>query len=306
MSKPTKPNRSAMTMIEIMISIGIFAAFTTVAMSSMLDLRHFIANTTDHDVLVEQSATFNRLLGRDLINTGWYYNNIALGTPEPLTPMILRNGVSYPTAPATGGTISRGSGILAQNTDDELFFLKLRSECALGSSPSANVPEVVDFNEPPVSLDDYVHGVPVSSLIFNTTYNPGVVPTPPPLDNAWESNRTGLTWDENANPDNLRIYRYRLDKSEGRMVAGQAVGTLSRLYRNALEISRTGEWIVDRDFSSDVTSLTFDTNLTDPTLANNHVRVRVVFARQPPNAPAVVNRTFQAVYAMRSMTSPGN
>ncbi len=193
------------------------------------------------------------------------------------------------------------------------------------------------------SLDQFLTAKSANNLIVNEEWSPGIdEDLEPYVWPVFESGKAALTFDQNrclASPANSpRLYRYIV-----RAIPGTTNGRMVRQYSNgpglsyaaipthAVLLTHSGAtitppaitntpnpWIDDVILSDNIKAtndprfptlvgtpgLRFDTNLTDPSLSPNQVRITVMLVRTPVNSNdgTVVRRVIQTSVAMRSIT----
>jgi hypothetical protein len=154
----------------------------------------------------------------------------------------------------------------------------------------------VDENTKPVDFEHYKDATPTPFMIMNPNY---VADPQWYVAAVWESANTGLNFDQNQDPAQLRHYLYVIEKnSRGR-------NSLTRKYLNGYTgpQPKPSEWILDAELIEGVEDATFSTYLEDPMLNENQVRISLQMKRDPNNvgATATVSRTIDLTVAMRSI-----
>ncbi len=260
-------SRLALTLIEVVISIAILATLLVAVIEASLSVRSF---TDQHENLLDLEMEGRQILNQvssDLSNTTWFNH----GTALPVAP------------PDTFG--------------NRIEFLRIRNV-----SPGSTATGIsrVDFTRPAARMQDWKDPLllpAVTGLVVDEDYvtnGPGTLVNP-----VWETTalRSGdaLTFDENRDLLNLRIYVYRVEPtSSGR-------GTLRRYYR---EGSATGPLVRDThlgDLGRNVYSFS-------ARVEGQRVILALELRRNPPGA-AVVPGTpvtpqvshFETIIAMRSI-----
>lgn len=281
-----KAMRRAMTMVEVIISITLFSAVMVAVLQTMLSTTNYVEFDASRTDLQTESMQFQNVVINDFANAAWFYpfdedddcsavDPVSKARLPPLYPFVSTDRAS-------------------------IEFLKLRSSLVVANSPAAERYSFTNFREPdtqPVDFSRYVDAVPTPLMVMNPDYiaDPQWFVAP-----AWESNRTGLSFDENQNPELLRHYLY--------VVEADQTGTrnLVRKYLNGYAGSqpKVEDWLFDEILLRDVATVEFATILEDANLNENQVKVSVFLERRPQGSASTgvtVKRRIDFTAAMRSI-----
>ena len=280
-----------MSLVEIVIAMAIFAAFLVVVVQSMLSLRGLTDFSQRQDDLERESRRILQTLSDDLTNSAWFYKP-DVNTVTGVTTMV-------PVYPLVAKSIDPLASF-----GDTLEFVKLRTERSVAATPATLRTEHVNFADTlikPVAMADYWQGPAVRSLVLNEDFgkalNTGDAAYPYRntfVAAVWESDRSNLTFLENADETNLRRYRYVVTTN-----ALTGTGTLVRQYKNASEAVYSGEETI----AENVFELKFDSSATWKTLNRNQLHVSFILERPAQPGTARVRRKVDATIAMRSITN---
>lgn len=260
--------RLALTLMEVIISIGLFATLLVAVLETAMAVRSV---TDQHENLLDLDQEGRQILAqvtRDLSNTTW------------LHPV---GGGRYPiTVPNDFGT--------------GIEFMRIRS--AQPGSLGSGIAQV-DFSQRTAAMQDWkVPNLlsPVSGLVVNENYVTNVGNLVMPV---WETtaarSANNLTFEQNRTVDNLRIYVYRVEPT------ARGRGTLRRYYR---EGDPDGALVRDPTLG-DVGSNIFAFSAVP---SGQSITVILELRRNPPGPPpppgtAVTPQVsrFQTSIAMRSL-----
>ena len=278
--------RAGLSLLEVVIAMAIFAVFLVGAMEAMSSMRSLATVYERTDDQEREGRRILRTFTNDLSNSAWLF-----------TADYDSRAPAYPT-------VTRGG---SQAYGDAIEFVKLRTERTLSNDPRGLHVERVNFADPggkPVRFSDYHHAPAVKSLVLNTTYQEsrkeGVAATylnDVYVATVWESGQGSQTFQQNADPRGIRVYRY-----EVRVSQRTGLGELVRLYRN----QAAAPWQVTDVLSEHVLEFEvelFDTPGTAAGLNMNQVRFRLVLERPGDAGTARTRRAIEAVVAMRSITT---
>ena len=264
--------RRAMSLLEIIIATGIFAAMVVMLMESLMNMRSLAATVTDADILEEQAANAKRALSRDFSNSGWFYclpgangrkfyPQIHLSqvktwqksdiVPKPSVTVPLYNATTHLMVDTT----FTASVNLNQATilGDAIVFTRLQPEGQpLSDTPAPVSAAIVNFDaQNPLRLDQYAHARAVQSLVINPTADEQSELTSA----LWETTPTtataGLEAADLFNDNKVRLFAYRVipDPTTGR-------GQLIRFYSNPGSDRGTPDgWIQDTVIATDVVAM---------------------------------------------------
>jgi prepilin-type N-terminal cleavage/methylation domain-containing protein len=200
---------------------------------------------------------------------------------------------------------------------DVLYFIRIRANSDIVPvSAASSAVNNVSFRSAPTPLS----AIASAPFIENVVFNPGKFTDPnllfqPATSVVWESGVGGLSWAQNADPLNLRICRYYLEpdrNSYDRKMGFCLTGILKVSYADAVALSPSfglpmatnnnlWPWGGDREICRDVESLVFDTSFTDPMLSGDQVRVKIGFLRRHELTGALIRRTYERIFVMRSI-----
>lgn len=269
-------SRYAMSLMEVVISIVIFATLLVAVLETALSVRRF---TDQHENLLDLEQEGRQILDQltgDLSNTTW-----------------MRTGLTYPK-------------VVADDFGTTIEFLRIR-----GVSPGSTDSGIArfDFSAPAARMQEWKEPLKLSAvpgLVVNESFRtngPTNLAGP-----AWETAGTKgetvvdrnrpLSFSDNNKIENLRIYVYRVE------LCASGRGTLRRFYREGVA---NGPLIRDselNDLGRNIYSLT-------ARLTGQRIIVSLELRRNQPGAPAVpvpgvvppppqVSR-FETVIAMRSI-----
>jgi prepilin-type N-terminal cleavage/methylation domain-containing protein len=272
----TMPHRRAFTMLEMLIALALMATFMVAVMECLISLQRYAdLDERTYDLDVEGKLLLTQL-SNDFANAAWFQEVDADGNWNLIYPQITKGA-----ADSTWG--------------DEIVFMKLRTERLTADQPESIKTEHVNFDsdeDKPARMGDYAKAQPIYSLILNPDYQAG---QPDFVSPSWEAAKTGLSYKENLDKENLRQYSYqvRADPVTGR-------GILVRAYRTGT----TEPWLVDRELGGNVTRLTIDTFKTRKNLNPNQIHISIQLLRDNQiEGQARTQRTVEATFALRSTTS---
>lgn len=313
--------RKGMSLLEMVIAMSMLLVVVGLAMNALLDTKGLAKNIDDDESLEDDIRLFKQTVGGDLANTGWFFSGtVTTPNPVPTYPQVhfsYRNSsldVASPQPNASSlipslyedgrvvGLTSTRPGILSA---DVLYFIKIKSSSTVSANPSMQRVDQINFKaQSSVSLDQFAAAPPALNLVFNSI--PGAV-FQPLVSPVWESNLNGLTWAQNAQPENLRIYRYYVVPD---IATGYRTGILMKSYANAGNATVTANnndwaWMDEGEICHDIKSLTFDTYLTDPLLAQDQIRVKAVFLREGTHVGLVKTDDSSAQFSRRERTFEG-
>jgi type II secretory pathway pseudopilin PulG len=266
--------RIGMTLIEVVIAMAIFITFLVGALEAMVSMRNLATLHERTEDLENEGKKIVRTFTNDIANSAWFYYK-----PDANTR----------TAVYT------------------LEFVKLRTERSVSSDPQNLHVEHINFDDSttkPVRFSNYHNATAVNSLVLNTSYLGTISATDSNtflndtyVAAVWESASAAQTFIQNANKDNVRVYRYDVQVSQS-----TGLGSLRRMYRN----QTGGTWQVAEILSEHI--LEFEVDLYNSSgsaagLNMNQIRLRFVLERPGANGVARSRRSVEAVIAMRSITN---
>ena len=290
MRSPINRLRNGMTLIEVVIAMAIFITFLVGALEAMVSMRNLATLHERTEDLENEGKKIVRTFTNDVANSAWFYE-AGFNTRTAIYPAV--------TKAATGAY------------GDILEFVKLRTERSMSSDPQNLHVEHVNFDDSttkPVRFSNYHNATAVNSLVLNETYLQAVVNgTESTYLNdtfvaaVWESPSAAQTFIQNANKNNVRVYRYDVAVSPQ-----TGLGSLRRMYRNPTTGTTTSTWQVAEILSDHI--LEFEVDLYNSSgsaagLNMNQIRLRFVLERPGANGVARSRRAVEAVIAMRSITN---
>ena len=286
MRNPISPPRNGMTMIEVVIAMAIFITFLVGALEAMVSMRNLATLHERTEDLENEGKKIVRTFTNDIANSAWFYE-AGFNTRTAVYPAV--------TKAATGAY------------GDILEFVKLRTERSVNSDPQNLHVEHVNFDDSttkPVRFSNYHNATAVNSLVLNETYLQAVVSgnestylNDTYVAAVWESASAAQTFIQNANKNNVRVYRYDVAVSPQ-----TGLGSLRRMYRN----QTGGAWQVADILSDNILEFEvdlYDTSSSAAGLNMNQIRLRFVLERPGANGVARSRRVVETIVAMRSITN---
>jgi Tfp pilus assembly protein PilW len=279
--------RIGMTLIEVVIAMAIFITFLVGALEAMVSMRNLATLHERTEDLENEGKKIVRTFTNDIANSAWFYYKPDANTRTAVYPAV--------TKAVTGAY------------GDTLEFVKLRTERSVSSDPQNLHVEHINFDDSttkPVRFSNYHNATAVNSLVLNTSYLGTISATDSNtflndtyVAAVWESASAAQTFIQNANKDNVRVYRYDVQVSQS-----TGLGSLRRMYRN----QTGGTWQVAEILSEHI--LEFEVDLYNSSgsaagLNMNQIRLRFVLERPGANGVARSRRSVEAVIAMRSITN---
>lgn len=281
----TVPTRSALSLLEILISLAVFATFLIAALESMSSMRNFTNTHERVEDLENESKRILRTVTNDFANSAWFFQMTAMNTSQPRFPVVFKQA---------------STGAYA----DAIEFVKLRTERSLNTNAADLRVEHVNFAnlaDRPVPFSNYHQAKPVYSLVLNERYLDPKLPGDSTtwmndvyVAAVWESAQSSQSFSDNADPTKIRVYRYEVQVSPD-----TGYGRLVRLYRN----SATGPWIEAEVLSENVLEFEVDRFDTRPGLNMNQISFRLVLERLDTGSAARARRVVETTVAMRSITN---
>lgn len=281
----TMPTRTALSLVEIIISMAIFATFLVAALESMSGMRNFTSTHERVEDLENESKRILRTVTNDFANSAWFFQMTAVNTSQPRFPVVFKQA---------------DTGAYA----DAIEFVKLRTERSLNTDATDLRVEHVNFANPadrPVPFSSYHQAKPVYSLVLNERYLDPKLPGDATtwmndvyVSAVWESAQPAQTFSDNADPAKIRVYRYEVQLSPD-----TGYGRLVRLYRN----SATAPWTEAEVLSENVLEFEVDRFDTRPGLNMNQIGFRLVLERRDAGNAARARRVVETTVAMRSITN---
>lgn len=253
--------RTALSLLEMMIAVTLFAALMIAVTETAISVRGFASQHEDLIELEQEGRTILRQVVADLSNSGRFSASGINNLPYVTTP-----------SDATFG--------------NEVWFLRIRS---VPSSSSAVGVAHIDFRARISAMDEWktprnaVPGLIADEDFVNNGPTRLVTPVWEPIGSRVDQ---PLTYDDNANPQNLRIYCYRVEPS----ASGR--GALRRYFREGA----SAPWQLDTtlgDLGTHIYSF-----VVEPPV-NQRVRISLELRKDVPGRGRAVRR-FEAVAAMRS------
>jgi prepilin-type N-terminal cleavage/methylation domain-containing protein len=284
------PQRQGLSLLEVVIAISLFS----LVMVAVLQATISTTNYADFDTArSNQQADTIRLQNRilnDFANAAWFYQFDFLAMKLAVDPATNRRIPLFPAINSDGTTIE---------------FIKLRSSLKTDSNPANERYTYTNFRSNasrPVDFNRYVDAFPTPFMVVNKDYvaDPQWFVAP-----VWESDRAGLTFSENLDPDNLRHYLYVVEPNS------RGTKSLVRKYRNGFTDASTGSpsaWAHDEVLIDEVKEVrfeVFDPDKTNQTLTENQVRFIIVLEHEgqgmTANTGAKILRRIDFTAAMRSI-----
>lgn len=205
--------RRALTILECMIALSIFFALLTSLLQAAVSMQRY----GDQKAVESNASTdIDRAIAQmtdDLGNAAWF-SPLVLSDPanassllqfdtQPILPAIYPSGTSTGTPSLSTPAAPRTPYFM------ELWFVRLRTERILATSPLLVATENINFNNTSltaIAMSNFWQkdSLPnVFSLIANddATVAPFIGPV-------WETSLSGLTFKQNADPGYLRQYQY--------------------------------------------------------------------------------------------------
>jgi type II secretory pathway pseudopilin PulG len=336
-------SRRAFSLLEVVVSLGIFAALMVGITEALIATRNFAGEDEIRNDLELEGLRLVREMSADFGNSAWFLN-----PPSPSFPNEPEPAVSTPqTYPNVGkGPVATGLGTTAWG--DQIDFVKLRLKDGIWNSPNAlrNASTSARFNmstTDAVGMQDIFGAPTLISLVSNPDWLPGAPKTTPFVWPVFESAVAPLTYAENASfataGRSPRLYRYILraqpNGRNGRLVRqysngpGPNYGAIPE-YPTHIEDVQGGTvdpppvsnspnpWVDDVILTDNIKAtndpdfpdlvgtpgVRFDTFLTDQSIRNNEIRIRLILVRRPQSDDTGVRfkRTIQTSIAMRSVT----
>lgn len=281
-----------MTMVEVIIALTLFSVVMVAVLQTMLSTTNYVEFDAARTDLETESMQFQNGVTNDMANAAWFYRFNPLEDRSYTDPITKARVPMYPFVSTDRGSIE---------------FLKLRSSLTVANAPAEERYSFTNFRSPttqPVDFSKYVDAVPTSLMVMNPDYisDPQWF-----VASAWESNRIGLTFDENQDPELLRHYLY--------VVEADQTGTrnLVRKYLNGYSGAqpKPEDWTFDEILIRDVTTVQFATSkdsaggsVADENLNENQIKISVFLERKPQGSAATgvtVKRQIDFTVAMRSI-----
>jgi type II secretory pathway pseudopilin PulG len=284
-------SRIALTLLEVIISIALFATLMVAVIESTISTQSYFNFHERVDDLESEGRTILRQISSDLSNSTWFNSNELPVVKKETLPFKDLNGVE------------RNYRV------DQLMFLKLRTERSVDPDPNTLRVERVSFKDAPTPLDQYATAPAIYSLVLNDAFING-------NDNfvsaVWEAKDAGLSFADNSTRDKLRHFRYMIGVNPS-----TGLGELRRQYVNGLPDSsqwwQSTNWLptfADTDatarWGSHIVSLEFttwdDVDTNGKRLVNrNQIGVKLVLQSYGSNRSASTTREFSTTIAMRSL-----
>jgi hypothetical protein len=282
-------NRLALTLMEIIISIALFATLMVAVIESSISTQSYFNFHERVDDLETEGRTILRLISSDLSNSTWFNS----------TEMPVVEKATLPFKDIGGNTVTYRV--------DQIMFLKLRTERSLDDNPANLQVERVTFKDAPTPMSQYATAPVIYSLILNEDF----------VDNGnnnfvsavWESSKiqsgTGLSYADNNDRTNLRHYRYCIGVNQR-----TGLGEFRREFVNGMPDAanwwQSSNWQRDTALGSHVVSLEFtlwtdvDANGKRP-VNRNQIGVKLILQSNGTERSASTRREFSTTIAMRSI-----
>ncbi len=278
------PTRRGMTMMEVLISLLLFGVVMVAVLQSMLSTTSYVEFDASRTDLETDAMTLQNRVINDFANAAWFYRFDPLEDRSWTNPTTKERDPMYPLVNSDRTTIE---------------FLKLRTSVSVKDSPFDERYAFTNFREnstEPVDFTKYADAIPTPLMVMNLDYR-----ADPQwfVASVWESNKVGLTFDENQDPTLLRHYLYTVE--------ADATGTrnLVRKYLNGYTgTPNPADWLLDEILIREVSKVEFSTFLEDKDLNENQIKISVFLERKPQGGAVtgvVVKRQLNVVAAMRSI-----
>jgi hypothetical protein len=254
-------SRRALSLVEVMIALVLFSALMIAVIETAINVRGFSDQHEDLLELEQEGRAIINQVTNDLSNSGWFSAAGIDTLPHITTP-----------SDATFG--------------NEVWFLRIR---AVGPTSSATGIAHFDFNTPSARMDEWKTPLnTVAGLVADENFvNNGPTRLVTPV---WEPTAShindALSYDDNHDPEKLRIYCYRVEP------AASGRGTLRRYYREGW----SSPWQLDAAVG-DIGSHIYSFVVEQP--RNQRVRLSLELRKDASDHGRAVRR-FEAVAAMRS------
>lgn len=310
------------SLMEVIISLGIFAALMVGIMQALISTRNFVGEDEIRNDLDLEALRILRELSADIGNSAWYLNppnDVANpNSPEPL----LDTPTTYPNVGKGPIAVDRGTTAWG----DQIDFVKLRMKDGTWLSPfeMRNDPvlkaKVNLTQNAAAGMNDIFEAPTLTTLVANPNWKPGDDDSIAFVWPVFEAAVAPLTYEENysfSTPGRSpRLYRYIV-----RALPGTRNGRLVRQYSNGpgtnyaaigehpVQITGIDDFVVppavvagpnpwvddivltdnvkatdDPDYPELVGTpgIRFDTFLTDSSVTINEVRIRIMLVRPGP------------------------
>lgn len=310
------------SLMEVIISLGIFAALMVGIMQALISTRSFVGEDEIRNDLDLEALRILREISADIGNSAWYLNppNEAAypNSPEPL----LDTPTTYPNVGKGPIAVDRGTTAWG----DQIDFVKLRMKDGTWLSPfeMRNDPvlkaKVNLTKDAAAGMNDIFEAPTLTTLVANPNWKPGDDDSIAFVWPVFEAAVAPLTYEENysfSTPGRSpRLYRYIVraqpGTSNGRLVRQYSNGpgtNYAAIAEHPVQMNRIDEfitppavvagpnpWVDDIILTDNVKAtddpdypdlvgtpgLRFDTFLTDPSVTINEVRVRIILVRPGP------------------------
>jgi hypothetical protein len=264
--------RAGFTLLELSIATCVFVVLLAGLLQVAISLREFVDyDSVAHDLDLEGKRLLKEI-SNDLSNSARMY-----------VGGLTKYPVLYKTP------------VDAKTNWDELEFVRLRTERTISAIPRQRSFATVNFGDdnPPIPFSRYVEAKPVNSLVLDPDATLGAE-LDQIADVAWETDKSGLNFEANANPENVRVFRYELedDLQTGR----------KKLYRKYKNPGDT-EWSIDMELAANIVSFTVDMAESMPSLAANEVHISISFQRSGSASDTKMARSFEGTIALRNLSS---
>ncbi len=217
---PRRTRRSAFSLVEMVIALGVFTVTMTLVLSSLTNLTSYSTQESAQTDMVIRGREAARLITNDLANSSWLYDynsttHQMISTPmpnalgytppspyanNPLLPWVWIDGTNYNDMVGTtsNGVTSWANQVSAISATanpawekDVLEYVKVRTSDRIAYSPLDERYEAI-LNQPGVTvttLDQFQTGVPTPFMIVNDNYPAAATNNDIFVSHVWEAGR---------------------------------------------------------------------------------------------------------------------
>lgn len=329
------------SLLEVVVSLSIFVVLMVGITQALISTRNFVGEDQLRNDLELESLRLTREFTADLGNAAWFQNPPGESFPNQANPMT-DSPVTFPNVGK--GTTNQGTTAWGDQLDFVKLRMKegtwnSAQETRYGStSARLNL-----TSTSAVSMTSIFEAPTMVSLVSNPDWVPGSPKTTPFVWPVFEAAVAPLTFTENNSFNTAgrspRLYRYIVRAAPGSLRNGRLVRQYSNgpgpnysaIPEYSQQITGTGgmvvppavttgvnPWVDDVVLTDNVKAtddpdypdlvgtpgIRFDTFLTDPSVKNNEIRIRLILVRIPDTDHAGVRlrRVIQTSVAMRSVT----
>lgn len=332
--------RSGFTVLEVMISIGIFVVVMSLVMDTLTTMTGYTTQESAQTDMTVRGRQATLQITNDIANSAWFYaydstlhqyiltpypaNSVGWTPPlpyqnNPLLPYV------WPDTTTTGGIPNAGT-IYEKDT---LEYTKIRTSDAIAASPLNEHYSSTAFYtngslNPFTTLDNFATAPPSPLLILNDAYpgssvaHPGAPgPNDIYISHVWESSLSGLTFDQNLTSSYVRHYHLEVVNvatvstsplvQTGQLVRTYWTGEGAANPAGGNDNLADAKWVTDNQppLLYDVQSFVVHTPYQlapNTSLGPNTISITIVQAKQTATPGTFVYHTMDFVCAMRSIT----